>query len=154
MLFCFSLPPDVSCAAFSSTWLSTTCPWSQNWSSIGVLAVYSLNTRCLPTQSLFPQLSPLPTMLLTLWWARWIILLLSPCLLWIYFFLFFIYIFSECFCHMLHMWRSEDKFQEWILCFHRVCSKDWIQFVRVGNKCLCLLGHLTGPRNWIYLISR
>lgn len=42
-------------------------------------------------------------------------------------------------------WRSEDSFQELVLSFYRVDFWDQTQAIRLGNKDLYQLSHLTGP---------
>lgn len=44
-----------------------------------------------------------------------------------------------------HMWRSKGISQEMVLCFHHLGSLDQTQAIKLGNKQLYLLNHLTNP---------
>ena len=52
----------------------------------------------------------------------------------------------------LHMWRSEDNFQELVLSFNHMDLGNWTQGVRLGSKCLCSLAISLTPSIIISLL--
>lgn len=44
-----------------------------------------------------------------------------------------------------HVWRSKGNFQEWVLSFHHVASRDWTQVIRLVGKGFYPLSHLIDP---------